>query len=420
MRYARTSLQKGWDEVIVPWLGRTWIRHGRNILIVAAAYMVVAAAGRLLYAFPFLVSDVEPWAAVDLKNRYVEVHRWFAGRPLYGIIENADYPPASYVILWPWLGWLPLTSARWLWAAGIAVAAGVLALITVRESGANTRIQRIFAALLIFSMYPTQMNVFVGQVGLHVMAMLLVGLVWLHRCRGRWWEDLFAATLLLSALVKPTLSVPFFWIVCVLPGRLRPMIFVVLGYGILSILASTFQGAGLLTLTGEWLGQAGSEVTVMEGNANIHKWLALAGLEPLMMPASLIILAGHGLWTFRNREGDFWTVMGVAAIVSRLWIHHRLYDDLLMLIPMISLFRVAATRPRLDYSHIVAGILLALTWAMMHVPTWAFYDLSDRFTVLLEIGQSFLWLGVLVFFVLHARRRKKDVAHPSFEHDEYG
>ena len=33
---------------------------------------------------------------------------WFAGLPVYGSLEHADYPPASYAILWPALGWLDL------------------------------------------------------------------------------------------------------------------------------------------------------------------------------------------------------------------------------------------------------------------------------------------------------------------------
>lgn len=403
MRIATSALKKRWDEAIVPAVGDQWARHGQTLLVVSIFYMVVAAVGRLVYAVPILVSDVMPWGAIDLINRYEEVHRWFSGLPFYGAVSNGDYPPASYAMLWPLLGWLPLASARWLWAATLFVAAGVLSALIVRESGSNTMPQRIFAALLIFSIYPTQMNVLVGQLGLHVLAFLMVGLVWMHRRRGRWWEDVTAAALLLPALVKPTLSIPFFWILLFLPGRLRPAVLVVLGYGALSLLAVSFQDAGVHVLLGQWLGQAGSQVTVLEGHTNVHKWLVLAGLESWTLPASVLILSAHGLWTFRHRRADFWLVMGVAALASRLWIHHRLYDDVLMIVPMISLFRLAVKDPRLGGRSVMAGILLAATWATMHFPTWAFYDVSESVTVSLEAVQTVVWLAVLAFLLVQVR-----------------
>jgi len=389
---------------IVSVLRRQWSRYGRALLLIAIVYMGIAAAGRLVYALPILVSDVVPWGAIDLINRYEEVHRWFAGLPLYGAVSNADYPPASYAMLWPLLGWLSLTPARWLWAATSVIAAGVLAYLFVRESEAESLQQRLFAALLIFSTYPTQMNILVGQLGLQVLALVVTGLVWLHTRSGRWWEDLAASMLLLPALVKPTLSVPFFWIVLVLPGRVRPLLFVLVGYAALTFLAATFQHDSVEILLWEWLGQTGSQVTVLEGHTNIHKWLAMAGLEVWMLPGSLVMLIAHGAWTYRNRRNDFWVLMGVAALVSRLWVHHRLYDDVLMLIPMIPLFRLARRRGGVNGNEVLAGILLAAFWATLHIPTWAFYDLSGTITALLEAGQTTVWLSALVFLVVQASR----------------
>jgi len=389
---------------IVSVLRRQWSRYGRAFLLIAIVYMGIAAAGRLVYAFPILVSDAVPWGAIDLINRYEEVHRWFAGLPLYGAVSNADYPPASYAMLWPLLGWLSLTPARWLWAATTVIAAGVLAYLFVRESQADSLQQRLFAALLIFSTYPTQMNILVGQLGLHVLALLVTGLVWLNTRSGRWWEDLTSSMLLLLALVKPTLSAPFFWIVLIRPGRIRPLGFVIVGYATLTFLAATFQGDGVARLLQEWLGQAGSEVTVLEGHTNIHKWLATAGLEAWMLAGSLVMLAVHGAWTYRNRKTDFWVLMGVAALVSRLWVHHRLYDDVLMLIPMIPLFRLALARGGSDASRALAGILLAAVWATLHIPTWAFYDLSGTITASLEAVQTTVWLGAMVFLIGRASR----------------
>jgi hypothetical protein len=44
------------------------------------------------------------------------------------------------------------------------------------------------------------------------------------------------AVLILVALVKPTFSVPFLWLVLFLPGTLQPALFIVLGYIALTML----------------------------------------------------------------------------------------------------------------------------------------------------------------------------------------
>jgi hypothetical protein len=43
-----------------------------------------------------------------------------------------------------------------------------------------------------------------------------------------------------------------------------------------------------------------------------------------------------------------WLLLGVTALVARFWTYHRWYDDLLILLPMIALFRIAQQRPSAD------------------------------------------------------------------------
>lgn len=395
-----------WRDAAATVMRDLWSRHGRTLLIIAAAYMVVAAVGRLVYAVPYLVSDPEGWAAIDLKMRYGEVERWFAGLPFYGAIQYADYPPASYAMLWPLLGWLELTPARWLFAATMAVILAVFAYLITRESGAGTRPQRLFVGLLAFSAYPIQMTIFAGQLGLHVVVLVLAGLVWLHRSRGRWWEDVPASLCLVLALVKPTLSVPFFWIVLFVPRRVRPVAMIVIGYGVFTVIAAAFQEPGLPGLLLEWLSHADSQIPAAASFTNIHKWLSLAGLKAMMLPASLFMLTALGVWTYVRRKADFWILLGIAAIVARLWFYHRPYDDVLIILPMISLFRITKEGPLRDGTDVTAGLLLAATWATMHIPTWAFYNLSQPFLIALEIVQGVVWLSVLAFLLVESLKSR--------------
>ena len=78
----------------------------------------------------------------------------------------------------------------------------------------------------------------------------------------------------------------------------------------------------------------------------------LAGLRLLkwQTPASLLVLFLLGCWTLRHRAGDVGLIFGVTAIVARFWTYHRVYDDLLILLPMVALFPIATPRRRFKRS----------------------------------------------------------------------
>src|SRR5262249_10189745 len=185
------------------------------------------------------------WGAVDLKMRHQEVQLWFSGNAVYSgqaQAMHAVYPPASYAMLWPLLGWLAFTPARGLWAAMMGAAVGLLALRFVKESGAQTRLERVFVALMLLSMYATGFTVGHGQLTIYVLGALVAGLPFVYRDQRAWLDDLVLAMLILLALVKPTLSIPFLWLVLFLPGALRPVLFIIVGYIALTVLAVGFQG----------------------------------------------------------------------------------------------------------------------------------------------------------------------------------
>ena len=79
----------------------TTARWRRTVLGMAAA----AAAVRLGFAFERLLFPSGRFDAGDLRMRWEETQAWFAGLPVYGAIPTADYPPAGYPVLWPFIGW---------------------------------------------------------------------------------------------------------------------------------------------------------------------------------------------------------------------------------------------------------------------------------------------------------------------------
>ena len=394
-----------WGGEVAPRLREQWTAHGGLLLRIAVVLAAIVTPLRLLRVFPELLWDFRPGSARDLKYRYLEVHTWFAGLPVYGSVNTADYPPASYAMLWPLIGWLPLSPARWLWAAAILAGLGFLAYVSLRANKAGTPMQWLFMALLPFSVYPTSATIFPGQLIIHCLAPLMAGLLLLRRGRGRWWEDVLAAGLLIAALAKPTVTAPFFWLVLFLPGRLRPIVLVSLGYLALTLFASSFQEASLPALLQAWRGQE-SQISVEQGNTNLSGWLAAIGLEEAIVPAALLTLLGLGVWTWRHRKTDFWLLVGVLGLATRLWIHHRGYDDLLFLAPMIALLRLARQSPAPDGSDVTAGLLFGLTWMTMLAPVdWLLWVPAS--TLLMKVWLGALWVTVLLFLLGQVRQEKE-------------
>lgn len=141
-----------------------WNKYGETILRVAIVLMAIAAGFWLGYEFARLLFDLGPQGAIDLKLRHQEVKTWFRGEAVYGAIGMANYPPASYAILWPLVGWPGVTQARWLYAFTTVAALAWPVSLVVRASGASTRIERIFMGLIPLSGCATGATIGHGEI----------------------------------------------------------------------------------------------------------------------------------------------------------------------------------------------------------------------------------------------------------------
>lgn len=394
----------------VPVFRGWWINHRTKILVLTIALMAFAALYRFNIEFYRLVLSGHSSGALDLKFRYREVHAWFAGHPVYDELKHALYPPASYTILWPFLGWLPIMQARWLWGASSIVMLGWLAYILVRQSDAKTTLERVFIALLPFSAYSTNMAIGNGQLIVFILPALISGLLLI--CNGeKSYKDALGAAMVSLTLVNPTIAAPFFWIVLFVPGRISPAILVVLGYVVLTLLAASFQNASFPSLIMQWaqLGQGGAAYgSVHGGYANLHSLLTQNGLGKWNTEGSLLLLGVLGVWVYRNRRVDTWLLIGVSAIVARLWTYHRNYNDLLIILPTIALCRIVKKGHYADPSKVLAVGLLAITWVSMLAPIRLLKSPPpwNWFTI---YGLLAVWLLILLFLLLYTWREKNSL-----------
>lgn len=399
-------------------LEERWQRNRSAVMRLVIAVLATVAAAWLGYQFWRLLFQPGAEGALDLRQRYLELHTWFSERKAYGELVTAVYPPASYVLLWPFLIWSSFTAVRWIWALTALFALVWLAAILVREGAAVSRMDRTFLILMPLSMYATGATLGNGQLLVHLMPVLLTSLL-LLRGRPSWYEELAAALMFVIALTKPSATAPFFWIVLIGLGNWRAAVYITVGYLGLTLWASVYQSGSPLDLVREWLQQA--EVGVEWGNerggyANQGRWLSRVELGHWTTPVSSIALLMAGIGTYFIRRSDFWVLLGVTAIIARFWTYHAWYDDLLLLLPAVALFRIA-TEGGSARLRISAGFLLGCMVFSLLAPG-GLYLLPEPWRSVYVGFQLAVWLLVFLFLIVLARRqhraRPDSVRHAAF------
>ena len=383
---------------------RSWWLHNqfavlRAAIAILASYMLL----KLGSEYYRLVFDESRLGAIDLAHRYREVHRWFAHERVYLESVFATYPPMSYLFFWLALGWLPLGLSRWLWAAASLLSLVWLSRILVRESGAGTRLERTFVSLLPFSMAATGVAIGNGQLTPILLPMLCTAILLTTRKRQLdGCAEIAIVLLMLVSLVHPTTASPFFLIVLIVAPRLRPALLIVLGYLLLSFLASAFQAEELPALANSWIANlaAGEETS---GYADLHYGLWLIGLGKWIYPASGLMTAGLAIWIFTHRRADPWLLLGVTAIVARLWTYHGIYDDMLLILPMVTLFRIAKGKTESNQD-IVAALLLGANVVVAMLPVRMHFLWGPPWPAVFAWAHVVVWAPTLLFLLMHARR----------------
>jgi hypothetical protein len=369
----------------------------------AITLMVGAAALRLSNEFPRLVFEKGHSGAIDLIELREQVRLLFAGQPLYRLRPAAVYPPAACVVLWPFLGWTSVAEARWLWAATTGLALVVLISLLVGASSASTRLEKLFIAATPLAVYSTSATMGNGQLGVHLLTALTAALVLLSAARRRLPADACAAALYAAALIKPSLTAPFFVLLLLPHTAVRPAALIVALYAAITWFATQFQEAGFVGSLLDWM-QLSMQATDQQGSyANLHSWLAAWGAQSWSGVASLLVLASFAVWTYRHRHADLWVAAGVGALVSRLWTYHRLYDDVLVLLPMIALFRIAKHADSSDAARVRAGCALAILWAASLAPARLLVA-APPWPSLFAAGQTITWLTALTVLLIEARQ----------------
>ena len=426
---AEFAEEKHWPRIPAK-LGQVWELWGPWFVGAATLLMGLVAAAWLGYQLWRLVLEGPPRGAIDLGQRHREVEFWFKGETIYLMGGTAVYPPGSYAMMWPFFGWLSVSAARWLWLFTTVPILYWLSRATVRESRVRGKALRWLVALIPLAMYSTGATIGNGQLTLHVIAAMLGGMLLLLQPSSNWSKDVAGAFLVLFALIKITVAAPFFWMVLFVPGRLRPALFVALGYAACTWIACSFQGPAIHQLFEFWISRAqeGAEYGSKHGGtSNIQTWVLNArdgvsngpglmqqfaawlssfSLAGMQRSVTLGVIGVLGPLVVLHRRADPWYLMGITAVVARFWVYHMWYDDLLILFPIIALLRTCSLHASDWRSSVLAVVMLVMSLPLMIAPG-GLYSLPLPWKELYMGAQAFLWLAMGVFLYAQILRGKR-------------
>ena len=104
----------------------------------------------------------------------------------------------------------------------------------------------------------------------------------------------------------------------------------------------------------------------------------------------------------RNQNEDFWLLLGITAIFARVWVYHKVYDDVLLIVPIISLVRITGNIDRDKRVRMVSLTLLIITVATMLMPATIFQHI-DYYNFIFNSTHIITWLLLLAFLVIVIR-----------------
>ena len=319
-----------------------WERHRVVIFRILAVLMAGMATFKIGDEFRRLLLDHGFTGAIDLRNMHRWIGIWFSGQSLFESSRGAAlYPPATYLMLWPLLGWTSFQEARWLWAILSVVALIVVSFFVVRISGAKTPAEKIFAVLLFLSINGTGVAIGNGQLILLILPALLGAVLLIERNDENVSRDVIAGGLMAWILVKPSVALPFIWIFLFRNKHWRAVVMAVVIYTVLTFASAAVQKDDLPVLLQAMFHRATVATTSFPGTRNLHAVLTTFGRPEWMTFSSVVVFFGLGLWIFFHRRADLWVLTGVAALVARMWTYHRVYDDALIMLAEVALWRIA-------------------------------------------------------------------------------
>ncbi|MEA5620703.1 glycosyltransferase 87 family protein [Cronbergia sp. UHCC 0137] len=354
----------------------------------------------LTRGFYYLI--VDEIGAKDLYSRWIEQQYIYRGLysyditegsplvdPQLGPVRSGGYPPWAFFsgfIFFPPISW-ELT--RWYHGLLNTISLIILTIFAYQIGQPYGNLKAWFTVVACLSISSNATTLGVGQYGVIINA-LLIGIFWSLQKN----KNLFAGLFLGLALLKPTISAPYFLILVI--RKKIDAIFTCCLY--IFIASSTI---GMLTQVSpiymiEKMIKV-SQYYVHSGYSGINVLLNL-GINPaiatiLLAIVATVILIGL-LYLFENSSLLF--LFAVAAVIGRLWTYHLIYDNVMLVFLLLSVIDLTFNRPNKLNILILTLLLLSLSLPakIINLP----------YT---QIIQSIIWVVSFIYLLVYQKQSKK-------------
>jgi hypothetical protein len=383
-------------------------------LLVLAGLLTALGILMVMVKLSRLVRDSGPFGAIAIGFLHEVTRHWWEGVPVYAIHRGGVVqPPAAWILLGPLFAWTSLDVARWIWAAAALAGLGALGAAAATAVWNRGQLARVCAWLAPFSMPALGDALGIGSLITVLLPLAVWAVLLAVRRAPTWSRDLAIAGMFVMALTDPSLTLMFFWPLLFAVGRFRPAILAIGGYAILTIAAAYGHPSDFRADIRLWFEHVQRQAGT--GYGNLQDWLLLLGLERAFLPASAVLLASTAVFSWWCQRRDIWLLLGIAAIVSRLWMAPRIDHDALLIIPLMALARLASSQVASKNIVACARAALGMLGVVLSVPlnfhfsgsTFGPFVVEPSWVRLFDavhVAAAIVALGVLVASTLGSRR----------------
>jgi hypothetical protein len=249
-----------------------------------------------------------------------------APNPFIAATIEPNYVATTLVFIWP-VAALPWTVAKVVWAIIGILCAATIATVLNRRYLENELATGFFLFLALLISAPARATLDNAQVSLFAVAAFLLALDLADRRRH------VAAILLAASWIKYPLTFPL-----TLLFLRKDRILIVIEAAIIHI--------GLLLFLAAWLGQNPVNLLLAPipfmgqlktsgfiDAFSLMQWLGVSSSIAPFVLSALLCMAGLCVTLFREQSDELLT-FSILSIVSCLWVYHRIYDLVVLIVPL--------------------------------------------------------------------------------------
>ena len=130
----------------------------------------------------------------------------------------------------------------------------------------------------------------------------------------------------------------------------------------------------------------------------LHELANYIKLDDYLKEITFSLLMLLGLWIYYHRGINIWLLISVCSLFAYFWTYYRWYDDIIILIPIITLFRMTKAIHFSEKTKLLSGLLLVIS-IILSIAPGGHYLFPGPFDDLYIYSQFIAWISVFAFLL---------------------